>query len=81
MFDFLIDIVPREEMKASKKGMMEAHMMYQQHIQQQQAMVAHYMQTHGQNPAMWQQMQAAFQAAQQAEEGQENTNENEGEDE
>lgn len=79
MFDFLIDIVPREDVKASKKGILDAQFMYQQQIQQQHAaMMAHYMQTHGQNPATWQQqMQAAYQAAQQGEESQRSTNQNE----
>lgn len=37
VFDFLIDIVPRDDIKPAKKGPMDAQVIYQQQLQQQQA--------------------------------------------
>ncbi|KDO23627.1 hypothetical protein SPRG_11073 [Saprolegnia parasitica CBS 223.65] len=56
-FDFLIDIVPREDIKlpGKKEGAMDPQMVYQQQLQQQQAAMLHqFMQSQaGGNPAMW----------------------------
>lgn len=68
MFDFLIDIVPRDDIKPSKKGVDAQAAMYQQQLQQQHtAMMAQYMQsTQNGNPQAWQQhLQAAMVAQQQ----------------
>lgn len=66
MYDFLIDIVPRDDIKSSKKGAMDPAA-YQNQIQQQQAvMFAQIMQAHGQNPANWPQMAQQQQAQGQA---------------
>ena len=51
VFDFLIDIVPRDDLKPSKKNA-EAQAMYQQQLQQQAAFMQQYM-AQGGNPAMW----------------------------
>lgn len=37
VFDFLIDIVPRDDIKPAKKGPADPQMIYQQQLQQQQA--------------------------------------------
>ncbi|KAJ0409344.1 hypothetical protein ATCC90586_000581 [Pythium insidiosum] len=37
VFDFLIDIVPRDDVKSAKKGPVDAQVIYQQQLQQQQA--------------------------------------------
>ncbi|OQR88637.1 nuclear transcription factor Y subunit [Thraustotheca clavata] len=56
-FDFLIDIVPREDIKlpGKKEGAMDPQMVYQQQLQQQQAAMLHqFMQSQASgNPAMW----------------------------
>ncbi|TYZ65038.1 hypothetical protein PybrP1_004490 [[Pythium] brassicae (nom. inval.)] len=39
VFDFLIDIVPRDDIKPAKKGPPEAQAVYQQQLQQQQAVM------------------------------------------
>lgn len=75
MFDFLIDIVPRDDIKPSKKGgAMDAQAaLYQQQLQQQHsAMMAQYMQsTQNANPQVWQQQMQAALAAQQQGDGEE----------
>ena len=56
VFDFLIDIVPRDDIKPSKKNS-ETQAIYQQQMQQQAAFMQQYI-AQGGNPAMWaQQMQ------------------------
>ncbi|KAF0709528.1 hypothetical protein AaE_012853 [Aphanomyces astaci] len=56
-FDFLIDIVPREDIKlpGKKEGSMDPQMVYQQQLQQQQAAMLHqFMQSQaGANPSIW----------------------------
>ncbi|KAG7398558.1 hypothetical protein PHYBOEH_010832 [Phytophthora boehmeriae] len=77
VFDFLIDIVPRDDIKPAKKGPTDPQMVYQQQLQQQQAaMLQQLMQQQAQtgtaggvqwpNPQLQQQMMQQYQQRMQA---------------
>jgi nuclear transcription factor Y, gamma len=80
VFDFLIDIVPRDDVKPAKKGPVDPQVIYQQQLQQQQAaMLQQLLQQQAQsgnaagaqwpNPQLQQQMLQQYQQRMQALQG------------